>query len=67
MQLDFNLIGILSRLSSILSKRNISIFAVSTFDTDYILVMEHDVDKAVKALAKDGHKVTTLENEPDCF
>ena len=67
MQLDFNLIGILSRLSSILSKRNISIFAVSTFDTDYILVMEHDADNAVNALCMDGYNVTKLETDSDCM
>ena len=36
--LDFNLTGILSGISDILAEENISIFAISTFDTDYILV-----------------------------
>jgi hypothetical protein len=56
--LDFSLIGILTRISTVLSRNNISIFVVSTFDTDYILVMEPDAEKAVKELIKDGYKVS---------
>ena len=37
---------------------NISIFVVSTFDTDYILVMESDAEKAKKELIKDGYNVS---------
>ena len=40
--LDFNLTGILAGNSDILAKENISIFAISTFDTDYILVRTHE-------------------------
>ena len=40
--LDFNLTGILTGISDILAQGNISIFAISTFDTDYILVRTHD-------------------------
>merc|ERR1712136_297268 len=56
-QLDFSLVGILAKLSSILAKSCISIFAVSTFDTDYILVMKQHVDKAVDALKKESYNV----------
>lgn len=41
--LDFSLIGILSKLSGILAENKIGIFAVSTFNTDYILVKEEDL------------------------
>ena len=41
--LDFNLTGILAGISDILAQAKISIFAISTFDTDYILVRTHDL------------------------
>ena len=43
---DFNLTGILAGISDILAKVNISIFAISTFDTDYILVRTQDLSSA---------------------
>lgn len=56
-QLDFSLIGILSKISTILANAGISIFAISTFDTDYILVKEKDLDKAVEALSKQSYVI----------
>ena len=50
----------MAKLSSILAKSCISIFAVSTFDTDYILVMKQHVDKAVDALKKEKYKVKVV-------
>lgn len=55
--LDFSLIGILSKISSILAENKIGIFAVSTFNTDYILVKEENYEKALDALAKAGYEV----------
>ncbi|MBQ3378239.1 MAG: ACT domain-containing protein [Clostridia bacterium] len=55
--LDFSLIGILSKLSGILADNNIGIFAVSTFNTDYILVKEEDLDRAVSALSAAGYTI----------
>jgi hypothetical protein len=55
--LDFALIGILANLSSTLAQAGISIFAISTYDTDYILVREADFSKAVRALREAGHSV----------
>ena len=55
--LDFSLIGILSRLSGILADRGIGIFAVSTYNTDYILVKEENFDRALQALASEGYTV----------
>ena len=54
--LDFNLTGILAGISDILSKENISIFAISTFDTDYILVRTQDLTSARTALRLAGYK-----------
>ena len=55
--LDFSLIGILSKLSGILAENKIGIFAVSTYNTDYILVKEENYDRALKALASEGYTV----------
>ena len=49
---DFSLIGILSKISGILAENKIGIFAVSTFNTDYILVKKENFDRAIDALAK---------------
>jgi hypothetical protein len=50
--LDFALTGILSRLASPLAEAAISIFAISTFDTDYLLVRARDLDAAVAVLQR---------------
>ena len=55
--LDFSLIGILSELSGILARNHIGIFAVSTYNTDYILVKAENLQKALDALAEDGYPV----------
>ena len=56
--LDFSLIGILSKLSTILAENNIGIFAVSTYNTDYILVKEENYRCAMDVLAAAGYEVT---------
>ena len=55
--LDFSLIGILAELSGILADHQIGIFAVSTYNTDYILVKEKNFDRALEVLAAEGHEV----------
>ena len=55
--LDFSLIGILSKLSGILAEHKIGIFAVSTYNTDYILVKEENFEKALSVLSAEGYKV----------
>ena len=55
--LDFSLVGILSKLSAVLAENGIGIFAVSTFNTDYILVKAEDLDRALAALAAAGYVV----------
>jgi hypothetical protein len=51
------LIGILASLTSTLAEAGINLFAVSTYDTDYLLVQEHNLDRAVQALAGAGHRI----------
>ena len=55
--LDFSLIGILSKLSGILAENNIGIFAVSTYNTDYILVKAENFDRAMDVLADAGYSI----------
>ncbi len=55
--LDFSLIGILSKISGILADNRIGIFAVSTFNTDYILVKKENFGKALEVLADEGYTV----------
>ena len=55
--LDFSLIGILSRISGVLAESGIGIFAVSTYNTDYILVKDENFDRAVEALVAVGYVV----------
>ena len=50
--LDFSLIGILAKITAILAENNIGVFAVSTYNTDYILTKEADFEKALDALEK---------------
>ena len=54
--LDFSLIGILSKLSTILAENGIGIFAVSTYNTDYILVKAENFDRTMDVLAA-GYEV----------
>lgn len=55
--LDFALIGILANLAGTLAQAGISIFAISTYDTDYLLVREKDLPAAAAALRAAGHQV----------
>ena len=55
--LDFSLIGILSKISTILADNEIGIFAVSTFNTDYILVKAENLGRAMDVLANAGYEV----------
>lgn len=48
--LDFSLVGVLARLSSVLAARSIPIFAVSTYDTDYLLIKKEALPAALNAL-----------------
>ena len=55
--LSFELTGILAALSATLARAEIPIFVVSTYDTDYLMVKSHDLDRASAALHDDGHVV----------
>ena len=55
--LAFSLTGVLTALATPLAEAGVSIFAVSTFDTDWILVKDEDLPDAVRALRQSGHAV----------
>ena len=55
--LDFSLVGILAALSKTIADAGVGIFAISTFDTDYILTKADDFDRALAVLRAEGHDV----------
>ena len=55
--LDFSLIGILSQISAIMAVNGIGIFAVSTYNTDYIFTKKDNFLKALKALSDAGYEI----------
>ncbi len=54
---DLMTVGILASVLTPLAQARISVFALSTFETDYVLVKEEDLARAVRALVKAGHHV----------
>ena len=55
--LDFSLIGILSKITEILAKNSISIFAISTYNTDYVLIKKEKYQKALDILKHAGYEI----------
>lgn len=55
--LDFSLIGILSRISAILTDNSIPIFVISTYNTDYIFIKNENYQKALDVLGKAGYEI----------
>jgi len=54
-QIDLSAVGVLASLADILRDAHVSIFAVSTYDTDYLLVPQSDADRSMQALTMAGH------------
>lgn len=55
--LDFSLVGILAKLSGLLAKEGLSIFAVSTYRTDYLLIRAEALERAKAALSNAGYAI----------
>ena len=55
--LDFSLIGILAGIAGVLAAERIGIFAVSTYNTDYILTKKENFDRAIAALKEAGYRI----------
>jgi hypothetical protein len=58
--LDFSMVGVIASLTRTLASASISVFVISTFDTDYLLVKDGDLEAAVKSLVEVGHSVQGL-------
>jgi hypothetical protein len=56
-RLDFSMTGVLASIAVPLAAARVSIFAISTFDTDYVLVRAHDLPTAVACLAAAGPQI----------
>lgn len=56
--LDFSAVGILAALTGALADAGVSLFALSTYDTDYLLVRRASLETAVEALRGQGHSVS---------
>ena len=59
--LDFSLVGIIAKLSRVLADANVSIFTLSTYDTDYLMLKSDQLSKAVAALTNAGYPVSRYE------
>lgn len=55
--LDFSLIGILSKIADVLAKNSISIFAISTYNTDYVLIKKKSYQRALDILEHSGYVI----------
>lgn len=55
--LAFDLVGVLARLTTTLAAAHVSVFAISTYDTDHLFVRDIQFDAAVAALRRDGYEV----------
>ena len=60
--LDFSLTGILSRIATVLAVAGVGIFAVSTYNTDYVLVKRENLDRAAEALKLVGYAFIAAES-----
>lgn len=63
--LEFSLTGILAELSGALAQAGISIFALSTYDTDYLLVKQEKLEQAADALFAQGHSIIRVSAVDD--
>lgn len=59
-KLDFNLVGVIAELTKHFADAAVSVFVVSTFDTDYLLIQDMNWSRAVDALLENGHVVFPL-------
>jgi hypothetical protein len=64
--MPFSVVGVLASLTTPLADAGISIFAISTFDTDYLLLKEADLANAVNALRRKGYVVQTNLSGSTC-
>lgn len=56
--LDFSLVGILSKIASVLAEHGIPIFAVSTYNTDYVFIKEENYQRGLEILETSGYDIS---------
>jgi hypothetical protein len=61
--LDLSSTGIISSIASTLAREELSLFSISTHDTDYVMVNEKDLEKAIFALTEAGHRIQWEQTE----
>lgn len=64
--LDFGEIGIIAKISRILAKEEISIFVVSTYNTDYVLVKENKIAHAIHVLKENQINISEISTQVLC-
>jgi uncharacterized protein len=62
-KLDFQLVGILSKLTGVLANAGLGVLAVSTFDTDYVFVQSDNFEIANQAIIAGGYTLITTEDQ----
>ena len=60
--LDFSMVGVLANMAQQLAQANISIFVVSTFNTDYLLVQNKHIGKTLMTLRQQGHSIRSVNS-----
>jgi len=61
--LEFSMVGVLARLAGVLAAAGVSIFVVSTYNTDYLLVKVEKLETAVRVLGEAGHRISGETNQ----
>ena len=56
-QLDFSLVGVIAQITELLARADISVFVSSTYDTDYFLVRQQDLERTMETLKHAGHSI----------
>ena len=56
-QLDFSLVGVIAQITDLLARADISVFVISTHDTDYFLVRQQDLDRTMDTLKSTGYSI----------
>ena len=62
--LDLSMVGVIASITSLLATANISVFVISTFDTDYLLVKEDDLESAMESLLLAGYEIVEQFRPP---
>lgn len=62
-QFDFSECGVLASITSPLAANNVPVLAICTFNTDYVLVRDCDLNRGIESLEREGHEVVRAESD----